>query len=83
MMEEANIHFHYDPGKKAAKQHLHHEGRLEKKRRYRRGLSNLVSNILNNIDWHANFTTTIPFNIGNEDNRWVERGWRWGGGVLG
>lgn len=62
MFKEAVIHFHYEPGI------IKHEHLTtsEKKQRYRRMLSNLVSNILNNIDWHANFTTTIPFLIGND-----------------
>lgn len=63
MLEEANIHFHYEPGT-AKRKHLLSK---EKKHRYRRQLSNLVSNILNNIDWHANFTATIPFLIGSDE----------------
>lgn len=68
MMEDAKIHFHYEPGKstKGAKHGEPAEERLEKKRRYRRSLANLVSNILNNVNWQANFSTTIPFNIGGE-----------------
>ncbi|KAK7493718.1 hypothetical protein BaRGS_00015047 [Batillaria attramentaria] len=72
MLEEANIHFHYEPGKKAHR--LHSFAKEEKRHRYRRALSNLVSDILNNIDWHANFTADIPFDVGLSDNATDESG---------
>lgn len=63
MIEEADIHFHYRPAKKARK-----HGGPEDRTRLRRALPNLVSNILNNIDWHANFTTDIPLDTGSTRN---------------
>lgn len=59
MLKEADIHFYYKPGEKNSG----HHSDSEKKMRFRRSLSNLVSNILNNIDWRANFTTTIPLSV--------------------
>jgi hypothetical protein len=29
----------------------------------------MVSGILNNVNWKANFSTTIPFNIGGQFTR--------------
>ncbi|XP_067681059.1 uncharacterized protein [Haliotis asinina] len=54
MIEEANIHFRYNPGRSDLP--------VETKRRHRRYLSNILTKILGNLDWHANFSTRIPFN---------------------
>ncbi|XP_046571235.1 uncharacterized protein LOC124279450 isoform X1 [Haliotis rubra] len=54
MIEEANIHFRYSPGRSDLP--------VETKQRHRRYLSNILTKILGNLDWHANFSTRIPFN---------------------
>ncbi|XP_046559439.1 uncharacterized protein LOC124268503 [Haliotis rubra] len=54
MIEEANIHFRYSPGRSDLP--------VETKRRHRRYLSNILTKILGNLDWQANFSTRIPFN---------------------
>lgn len=68
MLEEANIHFHYDPGPERELT----KG-ASKRRRSRRESSGLISNVLNNINWHANFSTSIPFLIGNDDSNSLVR----------
>ncbi len=54
MIEEANIHFRYTPGRADLP--------TETRRRHRRYLSNILTKILGNINWQANFSTRIPFN---------------------
>lgn len=75
MLEEANIYFHYEPGKRMKKLRHQQRGTEEDSHgRFRRALSNLVSNILNSINWQYNSTTTIPFDIGNtNDTSGVDR----------
>ncbi|KAL8573315.1 hypothetical protein ACOMHN_032777 [Nucella lapillus] len=63
MLEEAQIHFHYDPGKKTHPA-MSRDSLAEKKGRFRRSVANLVSSILDHVDWHANQSTSIPFNLG-------------------
>ncbi|KAK7087589.1 uncharacterized protein [Littorina saxatilis] len=61
MLKEASIFFRYEAGKLQRQNH-HHQGRHsdQARLRFRRSVSNLVSNVLDNIDWHANFTSVIP-----------------------
>ncbi|XP_076453310.1 uncharacterized protein LOC143288574 isoform X2 [Babylonia areolata] len=66
MVEEANIYFHYDPGLKTHPS-LTPSSLAEKKHRFRRSLSNIVSNILDHIDWSANLSATLPFTLGPSD----------------
>ena len=55
MIEEANIHFHYTPGNEE-------KDTVQTRIRRRRFLSNILTQILGNIDWKVNFSTIIPFN---------------------
>nr|KAG5707967.1 hypothetical protein BaRGS_025105 [Batillaria attramentaria] len=61
MLEEADIFFHYVPPEQKSQDTHHHD---DSRRRFRRSLYNLVSNIADNIDWHANFSTVLPYDVG-------------------
>ena len=72
MLKEASIFFHYEPGTTHRRQEQGQQ-RGESKARFRRSLYNLVTKLVDNIDWHANFTTVLPFDIGL-DSRNVSAG---------
>ncbi|XP_045182304.2 uncharacterized protein LOC123541024 [Mercenaria mercenaria] len=77
LLEEASIHFHFDPTlpnksissktrRNARKKKpngkgktVFHERKLE---RTKRGTSNMLTDILNRIDWHKNVSMFVPFN---------------------
>lgn len=78
MLEEATIHFHYNPfaseGLKDAKHRRtsdHRENRRinptvvdeHKTNRTKRRISNMLTDILNQIDWHENVSMFVPFNF--------------------
>ncbi|XP_048259496.1 uncharacterized protein LOC124148471 [Haliotis rufescens] len=65
MIEEANIHFRYSPGRPDLP--------LETKLRHRRYLSNILTKILGNLNWHANFSTRIPFNEHNNQTKAADK----------
>lgn len=55
VIDEADIKFHYHPGNESRHP-------PEVRRRHRRYLANVLSELLHDIDWKANFSTTVPWN---------------------
>lgn len=65
MLKEASIFFRFQPTTSEASQSANHRERHE---RFRRSLYNLVSNMVDDVNWQANFSTRIPFDIGVDSN---------------
>ena len=55
VIDEADIKFHYHPGNESRHP-------PEVRRRHRRYLANVLSELLHDIGWKANFSTTVPWN---------------------
>lgn len=53
ILEEANIHLQYTT-------------HVDNRKRHRRYLSNMLTDLLNNVDWHANVSLKVQYNLNNE-----------------
>ncbi|XP_062573122.1 uncharacterized protein LOC134235056 isoform X2 [Saccostrea cucullata] len=49
-----------------AKIHLQYTTHVDNKKRQKRYLSNMLTDLLNNVDWHANVSLKVHYNLDNE-----------------
>ncbi|KAK3589129.1 hypothetical protein CHS0354_017095 [Potamilus streckersoni] len=63
LLKEASIHVQLTQGKSSSKL------RRKRSKRNRRHMSNMLTDILNQIDWHANESLYIPFNYDADRNQ--------------